>query len=123
MNTVSLKGQMTKHIKKSMGSKNPKLQYWYCGITNNEQRRKIEHSRLLPLLSYWKCLKADNIIEANEVELYFHNKGTSNRGSKNGARLSSVYVYVFRHSNLPFIKGLGLPGIQTFEDVLNELFG
>lgn len=43
MNKNYIKSEITKHIGKSMGSENPRLNSWYVGITNNTKRRKAEH--------------------------------------------------------------------------------
>lgn len=46
METRAIKGQLTKFVKVTMGSKNARLNGWYTGITNNEKRRKGEHSKI-----------------------------------------------------------------------------
>jgi len=53
MDTSSIKGQFTRFIKETMGSKNPRLNGWYCGITNNENRRKAEHNYVKGKTSKW----------------------------------------------------------------------
>ena len=118
MDVNQIKTQFTKHIKKSMDSENPKYKYWYCGITNNTIKRKMQHHRIFPLLKHWKVIEAENMLEANSVEAFFSKKGTSNRPSKNGANESSKYVYLFREPSLPKVKGLGYGGdIQSLIDV------
>jgi predicted GIY-YIG superfamily endonuclease len=110
MDVNQIKSQFTIHIKKSMKSQNPRLKYWYCGITNNTQKRKLQHHRNFPLLKHWKFIEAKNMLDANSVEAFFSKKGTSNRPSKNGANESSIYVYLFREPSLPEVKGLAFGG-------------
>jgi len=119
MNITSIKSQITKHIKKSMNSKNPRLKNWYVGITNDEKRRKAEHNAKIINLKYWKCFNAGSLRSANEIEAYFSKKGTSNRPSKNGANEKSKFVYVFKKPNK---KPLGLNGAFTENNLFGFLF-
>src|SRR5690554_1567641 len=96
MNKTSIKSEITKHIAKSMGSKNPRLNSWYVGITNDTKRRKAEHRIKVLGLKYWRIFEAETMEFANEIESHFSEKGTMNRPSKNGANGYSRFVYVFR---------------------------
>lgn len=119
MQPKDIKAQFTKHIKNSMKSQNPKLGLWYAGITNSTKRRKAEHLNKKGDIEYWKCIDAETLNKANEVEAYFSEKGTRNAPSKNGAKNTSKYVYIFK---LPTQKSTGLngPGI-TIENILKTI--
>lgn len=119
MDTSSIKGQFTKFIKDTMGSNTPRLNGWYCGITNNEDRRRAEHNYKKGEIKYWKCINAQTMEKANEVERYFSQKGTMNLPSPNGASTSSKWVYVFK---LPKTKAVGLRGALDANLVYNKLF-
>lgn len=120
MKTISIKGEFTKFIKKTMRSENPRLKGWYCGITNNENRRKAEHNYAKGKIKYWKCINASTMKKASEVEAYFSIKGTSNLPSPNGANKSSKWVYIFK---MPNSKKMGLGGVVTDSDFYNYVFG
>jgi len=120
MDTSSIKGQFTRFIKETMGSKNPRLNGWYCGITNNENRRKAEHNYVKGKIKHWKCINASTMKKASEVEAYFSVKGTSNLPSPNGANKSSKWVYIFK---MPSNKKMGLGGVVTGSDFYNYVFG
>lgn len=120
MNTRSIKAQFTIFVMNSMGSKNPRMDGWYVGITNNENRRKGEHNRNRGKILYWKCLDAGSMKKANEVEKYFSEKGTRNLPSINGATKDSRWVYIFK---LPTVKNRGLNGAITDEILYNFIFG
>ena len=119
MTANSIKSQITKHIKSSMGSENPRLNGWYVGITNNANRRKGEHSKSKLGLKYWKTFTAKTMNDANIVEAYFSQKGTMNLSSKGGAIKTSKYVYVFK---LPVSKPQGLNGVFTLNNLISQLF-
>jgi len=119
MNKTAIKSQITKHIKKSMNSENPRLKNWYVGITNNEKRRKAEHKAKMLNLKFWKSFNAGTLNNANEIEAYFSEKGTSNRPSKNGANEKSKFVYVFKKPNK---KPTGLNGVFTEKNLFDFLF-
>lgn len=123
MDTKSIKIQITKHIKQSMKTESPRLNIWYCGITNNELRRKAEHNLKKGLVSYWKCFDAENKQNANDVESYFSQKGTKNAPHIGGATSNSKYVYIFKLNNSYLQKNKGLGGIViTPNDIINQLF-
>ena len=119
MTTASIKSQITLHIRKSMGSNNPHLNKWYVGITNSTDRRKAEHRINVLGIKFWKAYDAESMKNANEVESYFSEKGTSNRPSKNGAIKSSKFVYVFKK---PVSKPTGLNGPFTEKNLIDKLF-
>lgn len=119
MTTSSIKSQITKHIKSSMGTDNPRMNLWYVGITNDENRRKAEHNYKFIGIKYWKSFLTKSMEEANSIEQYFHKKGTINKPSKYGAIGTSKIVYVFKK---PSFKSKGLNGAFTFNSILNELF-
>lgn len=120
MNSTAIKTQLTKFVKQSMRSEKPRFSGWYSGITNNEKRRKAEHSYNKGLIDFWKCYEADSVISANEVEAYFHKKGTKNSPYGHGAIKTSVYVYIFK---LPRTRPMGLGGPFTEENLLKQIFG
>jgi hypothetical protein len=120
MTSNGIKTQLTKFVKQTMGSENPRFSGWYSGITNNEKRRKAEHSYKKGLIDFWKCYEADNVANANEVEAYFHNKGTKNSPHGHGAIKTSVFVYIFK---LPTKQPMGLGGPFTEENLLKQIFG
>ena len=120
MKVTGIKGEFTKFIKKSMGSESPRFSGWYCGITNNEERRKAQHNYTRGNIKYWKCVYAGTMKKANEVERYFSEKGTINLPSPNGARASSKWVYIFK---LPASKQMGLGGVLDSELLYNQIFG
>jgi len=119
MKTTSIKGEFTKFIKKSMSSENPRFSGWYCGITNNEERRKAQHNYARGNIKYWKSTNAGTMKKANEVERYFSEKGTINLPSPNGAKASSKWVYIFK---LPVIEQIGLGGALDSESLYNQIF-
>ena len=120
MKTTSIKGELTKFIKKSMGSENPRFSGWYCGITNNEERRKAQHNYNRGKIKYWKCINAGTMKNANEVERYFSEKGTANLPGPNGAKISSRWVYIFK---LPTTKQMGLGGVLEPQSLYEQVFG
>ncbi len=119
MTTTSIKSQITKHIKSSMGSENPRYKGWYVGITNSTDRRKAEHRINVLGIKYWKTFDAESMENANEIEAYFSIKGTSNRPSKNGAIDNSKFVYIFKK---PVSKPAGLNGPFTDKNLIDQLF-
>ena len=119
MEAKLIKTKITNHIKKSMGSKNPILKKWYVGITNDEKRRNAEHRTRLIDIKHWKCFDAETLLNANQIEAYFSELGTSNLPSKNGANKTSTYVYVFKK---PFTKPSGLNGAFTDKNIIDFLF-
>lgn len=78
MKSSSIKTQFTKHIKETMGSENPRYSLQFCGITNDEARRKAEHKYKFGEIANLKCIDAENLKEANLIEVYFSEKGTQN---------------------------------------------
>ncbi|NOZ46498.1 MAG: hypothetical protein GXO79_06915 [Chlorobi bacterium] len=119
MNKTTIKSEITKHIRKSMGSSKPRLNSWYVGITNNTKRRKAEHRVNVLGLKFWKTFDAETMENANEVESYFSQNGTINRPSKNGANKFSKFVYVVRKPNS---RPSGLNGPFTDENIIDKLF-
>lgn len=119
MKKSSIKSQITKHIKSSMGSENPRYKGWYVGITNNLERRKAEHRINVLGIKFWKTFEAESMENANEIEAYFNEKGTSNRPSKNGAVNNSKFVYAFKK---PISKPTGLNGPFTDDNLIDQLF-
>lgn len=115
----SIKTQITKHIKTSMKSNNPRLNGWYVGITNNTKRRKAEHRINVLGIKFWKTFETESMEKANEVEAYFSERGTANRSSSNGANRNSKFVYVFKK---PISKPSGLNGLLTDDNLIEKLF-
>lgn len=72
---------------------------WYCGITKHKDAmiRIKQHmkQKKTPAL-YPKVCNAVTMENANLVETYFSNLGTTNSANKAGAKPESVYVYVFK---------------------------
>jgi len=119
MSTTSIKSQITKHIKSSMGSEKPRLNNWYVGITNNLDRRKAEHNKKTLDIKFWKTFDAKTMKDANVIEAYFNTKGTINQSYKGGAIKTSKYVYVFKK---PISKPQGLNGAFTNRNLISQLF-
>lgn len=105
-----------------MGSQSPRFNGWYAGITNNEKRRKGEHSVRNGKIVHWKCINAGTMIKANEVESYFSDKGTRNMPQPQGANMASKWVYIFKLAPRP--KGMsGLAGPMDSPSIHNYVFG
>lgn len=121
METRAIKGQLTKFVKATMRSENPRFNGWYAGITNNEKRRRGEHSKKNGKIEHWKCINTGSMKKANEVEAFFSEKGTINMRSPQGANSSSKWVYIFKLSKSKDLKGLG--GFLTNEDLYEYVFG
>lgn len=119
MTISSIKSQITKHIKASMGTEKPQMNLWYVGITNNEKRRKAEHNYKFLGIKHWKSFTTKSMNDANSIEQYFHEKGTSNKPSKYGAIGTSKIVYVFKK---PSSKPQGLNGPFTEKNLFEQLF-
>ncbi|HCT31523.1 MAG TPA: hypothetical protein DIW31_12540 [Bacteroidales bacterium] len=112
---ASIKGAITKHIKSSMGTVNPRYSLWYCGITNDTERRKAEHNvRKKDIkIEFWKSFNAGTMNDAQIIETEMFSKGMKNMPYKGGANVGSKNVYVFK------MTPRGLEGI---EDVISILF-
>ncbi|CAA0147689.1 hypothetical protein [Tenacibaculum maritimum] len=123
METRAIKSELTKFVKATMGSKNPRFNGWYAGITNNEKRRKGEHSVRNGKILHWKCINADTMAKANEVEAFFSAKGTQNMPQPQGANIASKWVYIFKLAKKPQgMNGLAGPLDRktVYEYVFNE---
>lgn len=71
---------------------------WYCGVTNNETKRKAEHKydKKIPAM-YFHAWDAGSKVNALAIESYFHGKNMRGESkSPGGVRQSSRYVYVFK---------------------------
>lgn len=122
METRAIKGELTKFVKATMGSENPRFNRWYAGITNNEKRRKGEHSVRNGKIMHWKCINAGTMVKANEVESYFSAKGTQNMPQPQGANIASKWVYIFKLASQP--KGMnGLAGPLDSKSTYDYIFG
>ncbi len=110
----AIKGAITRHIRLSMNSENPRLSNWYCGITNDVNRRKAEHNAYRGLVNFWHCYDAGSVSNANIIEAAMSEKGMINRPHIGGAIRTSRWVYVFKEP-----RTIGLNGI---DDVLKQLF-
>lgn len=125
-NTMSpryIKAVFTKHIKASMNSENPRLNLWYCGITNDTNRRIAEHKTNKGPIKHLKFIETLTKEYANEVETYFQKKGTINRSNVGGAVKNSRFVYIFKVSN-EYVKnrGLAAPDVNLIDTILENLF-
>lgn len=70
---------------------------WYAGITNNENRRKIEHRiKNQDKIWCWKCWDAKSLRIANALENSLSRRGFSNAPFKGGAKSTSKYIYVYK---------------------------
>lgn len=116
-----IKSAITSHIKKSMGSKNPQLNKWYVGITNNVGVRQAQHKAKLGSILYWKTMEAENMKLANNVERYFSDKGTLNAPQAGGATKSSKHVYVFKFPPL-HLNSKGLNGTFDLDEFIKNIF-
>ncbi|TVZ51234.1 MULTISPECIES: hypothetical protein [Flavobacteriaceae] len=122
METRAIKSELTKFVKKTMGSKNPRFNGWYAGITNNEKRRKAEHSVRNGKILHWKCINAGTMMKANEVEAFFSTRGTLNMKQPQGANIASKWVYIFKLAPKP--RGMnGLAGPLDSKSVYDYIFG
>lgn len=112
---ATIKGAITKHIKSSMGSENPRYSLWYCGITNDTERRKAEHNikKKGIKIDFWKSFNAETMNDAQIIEVEMFNRGMINKPHKGGAHIGSKNVYVFKMTN----KGLG-----SIDDIISILF-
>lgn len=92
---------------------------WYCGITNNPNIRNAQHKKNHGDIKHWIALKAKNKKEANEIETYYSDKGTTNSSNIAGATVASCYVYIFK---IPNTKPKGLAGPLSVKSYMNWLF-
>lgn len=122
METRAIKSELTKFVRATMGSRNPRMNGWYAGITNNELRRRAEHSKTNGKILYWKCINAGTMKKANEVEAYFTGKGTLNMSHPQGAKATSRWVYIFKLAPKP--RGMnGLANPLDSKSVYDYIFG
>lgn len=119
MKPKDIKTQFTKHVKNAMNSDNPKFELWYCGITNNEKRREAEHNAKKGIVEFWKCENAKKKDNANEIEQYYHFKGTKNSPHTHGAIETSKWVFIFK---MPVQRPSSLSGVFDVENIFKELF-
>jgi len=81
---------------------------WYCGVTNDETRRKAAHKYGKNITAlYFKAWDAGSKTNALAIERYFHSLGMLGQSkSSGGVRSSSRYVYIFkRHKNIADVIG------------------
>lgn len=71
-----------------MSAKTKKHSLWTIGITNDPDRRKIEHGNP----KYWMQWKADTETSARNVEKYFLDRGMKGGG---GGGENPRHVYIF----------------------------
>ncbi len=70
---------------------------WYSGITNNEERRKIEHKiKNQADIKCWKCWDAKTKRIASALEDSLHRRGFSNAPFSRGAKETSKFIYVYK---------------------------
>ena len=73
---------------------------WYCGITkypdDTRLKQHINKKNIEGL--FFNIWETDSVEDANEIEVYFSDKGTINSPSKAGAKKNSKYVYVYKSS-------------------------
>jgi hypothetical protein len=110
-----IKSSIKLHVKKSMGTDNPRLSLWYCGITNDIDRRKSEHKLKKGNIAFWKYFDAETMNDAQIIETDMSILGMSNATNKGRAHKGSKNVYVFK---LPS----SLSGFTSIDDFLNQLF-
>jgi len=71
-----------------MSAKTKKYSLWTIGITNDPDRRRVEHGNP----KYWMQWRADTEAIARNVEKYFLDKGMKGSG---GGGENPHYVYIF----------------------------
>lgn len=103
---AGIKAAITMHIKNSMNSDNPQLRLWYCGITNNEVKRKAAHIAKRTKVDFWKIYNASTLEIAHSIEFDLSLKGTNNCKHKGGANESSIFVYVFKTNPKKGLAGI-----------------
>ena len=70
---------------------------WYAGITNDTNRRKIEHAiKNNDKIRCWKCWNAKSLRISNALEDSLSRRGFSNAPHKGGAIATSKYIYVYK---------------------------
>ncbi len=75
-----------------------KYSNWYCGVTNDDTKRKAAHRYGKNISAmYFKAWDAGTKANALAIEDYFHSKNMRGKSqSSGGVRTSSRYVYVFK---------------------------
>lgn len=78
---------------------------WYAGITNDENRRRIEHAvKNKEAIRCWKCWDAKSLRIANALESSLSARGFLNSPYKGGAISTSKYIYVYKKIATGFEK-------------------
>jgi hypothetical protein len=75
-----------------------KYRNWYCGVTNDDTKRKAAHkySKEIPAL-YFKSWDAGSKSNSLAIEKHFHLLGMRGESkSPGGVKSSSTFVYVFK---------------------------
>jgi hypothetical protein len=75
-------------------------EWWYIGITNDQDERKIVHKAEGYSIDEndWHCWKAESLKDAQHIETYYQNEkpGKKMQGHVGGNLKSSpVFVYIF----------------------------
>lgn len=109
MSTTAVKtntkiGGIKRAIENHIATKNGRSQIvvlygnWYCGVTNDETRRKADHKYGKNISAlYFKAWDAESKDNALLVEKHFHQQGMKGLSkSPGGVRSSSKYVYIFK---------------------------
>lgn len=96
----AIKRAIENHIHPDNGKSDFYVKYsnWYCGVTNDDAKRKAAHkfTKDIPAL-YFKSWDAGSKSNSLAIEKYFHSKGMrGDSKSPGGVRTSSRYVYVFK---------------------------
>jgi len=78
--------------KRVMSTESKKYSIWTIGITDDTERRKVEHDNAGDDTKYWMDWKADTETIARNVEKYFLAKGM--KGGTGGGE-HPTYVYIF----------------------------
>lgn len=70
---------------------------WYAGVTNDEKRRKIEHTvKNDEKMTAWKCWNAKTLRISSALEDSLSHRGFSNAPFTRGAKETSKFIYVYK---------------------------
>ena len=71
---------------------------WYVGITNDANRRKIEHQvKNNKKCTFWKVWDMKSVRLSLSLETSFHKQGLLDKDTKGGYdKITSKYIYVYK---------------------------
>ena len=76
----------------------PSMSYslWKIGLTNNpEERRKRLRVAEVQNVDRWAEWQANSMSDAEDIELYFLEKGMSGNPTRDLSRYKAAYVYIY----------------------------